>query len=318
MITFSPSWVRTSSVNAARQELVEAEVVAEVLARAGRQLEAQAERVGVGLGVAQLEQLGQRGGRDLDDRLAGRGAVGRAVRAEAGEGTHRGPRLPATPACANLSPRDRRQPQSHPLRLLRQPRHRHRQVRRLPDHRRRRACSPRPSTRSPTPATRRCCCSAASGRARPPTASTRSATAASATSGRSSSPSCCSRWAACSPSTRASRSSATRTRSRTSASPSASSSFAIVLESFSLRTAYREASHHKGADTTWWHVAAPLEAARAAGRAARGHRRRDRPVLRPRAACSSPTSPTSPAGTPSARSPSASCSSSSPSCWPSR
>ena len=56
---------------------------------------------------------------------------------------------------------------------------------------------------------------------------------------------------------------------------------AIVLESISLRTAYKEAGHVKGDDVAWWTLAAQVQATRAAGRAARGHRRRDRPVLRP-------------------------------------
>ena len=75
------------------------------------------------------------------------------------------------------------------------------------------------------------------GQARRPTPSTRSATAASATSGRSSSPSCCSASAGCSPSTRASRSCSTRTRSRSLGVAVVILLFAVVLESWSLRTA---------------------------------------------------------------------------------
>ncbi len=59
-----------------REVLVEAEVVAEGLAGPGRDLQAQPELGGLGLGVAQLEQLGQRVRRDLDDRLADRGRLG--------------------------------------------------------------------------------------------------------------------------------------------------------------------------------------------------------------------------------------------------
>ena len=57
--------------------------------------------------------------------------------------------------------------------------------------------------------------------------------------------------------------------------------FAIALETVSLRTAYKEASHVKGADVPLGQVAAQVQVAGAARRAARGHRRRDRPVLRP-------------------------------------
>ena len=68
-----------------RQVLVEAEVVAEVLTGRGGDLQAQTELVGVGFGVAQLDELGEGGRRDLDDRLAPcRGGGG----AQAFEGTH--------------------------------------------------------------------------------------------------------------------------------------------------------------------------------------------------------------------------------------
>ena len=69
------------------------------------------------------------------------------------------------------------------------------------------------STRSPTPATRCCCWSAASGRSAAPRPSTRSASAASGTSTASSSRSCCSRSAACSRSTRRTTSGTSRTAS---------------------------------------------------------------------------------------------------------
>ena len=58
--------------------------------------------------------------------------------------------------------------------------------------------------------------------------------------------------------------------------------FAICLETFSLRTAYREAKHAQGPGESWWQYIRTREVARAPRRAARGHRRRDRPVLRPR------------------------------------
>ena len=57
--------------------------------------------------------------------------------------------------------------------------------------------------------------------------------------------------------------------------------FAICLETFSLRTAYREAKTHKDPGESWWTVHPPREVARAPGRPARGHRRRDRPVHGP-------------------------------------
>ena len=97
-----------------------------------------------------------------------------------------------------------------------------------------------------------------------------------ATSGRSSSRSCCSAWAACSRSSRASRSCAIRTSSRTSASRSACCVFAIVLERFSFRTALVESqpSARPADDLVAVHPA--HEEPRAAGRAARGHRRADR------------------------------------------
>ncbi len=58
-----------------RQVLVEAEVVPEVLARSRREGQAEPELVGVGFLVTHLDQLGERGGRDRDDRLARGGAV---------------------------------------------------------------------------------------------------------------------------------------------------------------------------------------------------------------------------------------------------
>ena len=58
------------------QVLVERQVVAEVLAGRRRDGQAQSELVGLGLVVAQLDQLVERLGRDRDDRLAGGGATG--------------------------------------------------------------------------------------------------------------------------------------------------------------------------------------------------------------------------------------------------
>ena len=53
-----------------REVLVEAQVVAELLAGPRGDLEAQPELVGVGLVVAQLDAAWPARGRDLDDRLA--------------------------------------------------------------------------------------------------------------------------------------------------------------------------------------------------------------------------------------------------------
>ena len=233
----------------------------------------------------------------------------------------------ASPVCQPCSRAGRRLCQPWPVQegsrkaiiaaFFAEPRDRHRQVRRVPASPRRRACSPKPRTRWPTPATRRCCSSAASGRRSGPTTRTRSDTDASATSGRSSWRSCCSAWVGCSRSTRASRRSATPTRPRTCRSRSASSCFAIVLESYSLRTAVVEARHVKSPDTSWWQfirrtkspelpvvlledVGAEIGLFLALTGVLLAH------------------SPTSPAGMRSARSRSACCSSSSPSCSPSR
>ena len=63
---------------------------------------------------------------------------------------------------------------------------------------------------------------------------------------------CCSRWAGCSPCTRASRSCVTRTRSRASPSRSRILLIAIALESWSLRTAVRESRHVKSPSISWW------------------------------------------------------------------
>ena len=52
------------------EELLEPELVAEVLAGSGRDLDAQTELVGVGFLVAQLLQLGERRVGDLDDQFA--------------------------------------------------------------------------------------------------------------------------------------------------------------------------------------------------------------------------------------------------------
>ena len=97
--------------------------------------------------------------------------------------------------------------------------------------------------------------------------------------------------------------------------PSPSSSCSSPSSSSRSRCAppYQEANKHKARRTCrGGGTSAPIEGTRAAGRAARGRRRRDRPADGPRRACSSPTSPASHAGTPSARSASASCSSPSP------
>ena len=57
------------------------------------------------------------------------------------------------------------------------------------------------------------------------------------------------------------------------------SSIAIVLESFSLRTAVKECNHVRG-KRSWVAVRAPRQGARAARRAARGRRRAHRPGVR--------------------------------------
>ena len=49
--------------------------------------------------------------------------------------------------------------------------------------------------------------------------------------------------------------------------------FAFVLESFSLRTAVRESRPLQGPSSRWWRFIHSLAPARAAGGAARGHRR---------------------------------------------
>ena len=119
----------------------------------------------------------------------------------------------------------------------------------------RRRCWPSRSTRWPTRATR-CCCSSAAERASAPgdARTTRSGSAASATSTRSSSRSCCSASAACSRCTRRTTS-ATRSTTviRTSCSratgggsPSSCCVVAIVMESFSFRTAIVESNHVRG------------------------------------------------------------------------
>ncbi len=87
------------------------------------------------------------------------------------------------------------------------------------------------------------------GQARANRADISSVSATSATSGRSSSPSSCSAWVACSPCTRASRSCSIRTRPATSSSPSPSCSRAMVLETFSLRTAISEVESHQAQGT---------------------------------------------------------------------
>ena len=120
------------------------------------------------------------------------------------------------------------------------------------------------------------------GRSGEPPPTTRSATGASATSGRSSSPLVL--FLArrrCSPSTRASRSCATRTSRESLGWPSASCSVAMVLEGFSLRTAVHEAQPVARARARGWRFIRRSQVARAPGRAARGLGRADRPVPRP-------------------------------------
>ena len=137
-------------------------------------------------------------------------------------------------------------------RAARQRRHRRRQVRRLPHHRlgldagRERPLGRRLGQPGAAAARR-----PARRRRRPPP-TTRSATAASATSGRSSWRSSCSAWAACSPSTRASRRSATRTSSSRSRSPSSSSWWRSC--SRRSRSAPRSSSRRKVKDpqVSWW------------------------------------------------------------------
>ena len=180
----------------------------------------------------------------------------------------------------NIRPHAGGQPQGHHRRVRRQRGHRRRQVRRLPPHRARRRCWPRRCTRSPTPATRACSSSAATGPGRRPRPTTPSATGGSATSGRSSWPSSSSAWARCSPSTRAIE----KLR------------HPHELESVPHRRRH-PAGGHRPRDVLVAHrdqgeqprpgrpgrggVHPPVEGPRAAGRPARGHRRRGRPRPRP-------------------------------------
>ena len=90
---------------------------------------------------------------------------------------------------------------------------------------------------------------------------------------------------------------------------------AIVLESFSLRTAVREANAVRG-ERELVVLRAPLEEPRAARRAARGRRRADRARLRAARASASRSRPASRASTRSAASRSACCSPRSPWCSP--
>ena len=122
-------------------------------------------------------------------------------------------------------------------------------------------CSPRRSTRSPTPATRCCCWSAAAGPSARRRPSTRSASAATATSTPSSSRSCCSASVACSPSTRACTSSSTPRQLESPAWAIGVLVVAIVLEGFSLRTAIKETDEVKSPQESYWrfirHARAP-------------------------------------------------------------
>ena len=161
------------------------------------------------------------------------------------------------------------------------------------------ACSPRPRTPSPTPATRGCCCSAANepGKARP-TSSIRSATGASGTSGRSSSPSCCSRWVALF----ALYEGISKLRH-----PHETENLCIAVGILAVRDRARVVSRcarpsaraepRQTARRLVVDVHPHREVAGAARRAARGHRRRDRPVLRPLRRPDRPRSPTTPGGT---------------------
>ena len=64
-----------------RQVLLETELVPEVLAGSRHDLETQAELIGIGFFGAQLDELGEGGLGDLDDRFAG----GRLVSRQAGK-----------------------------------------------------------------------------------------------------------------------------------------------------------------------------------------------------------------------------------------
>ena len=184
------------------------------------------------------------------------------------------------------------------------------QVRRVRCSPARRRCWPRRSTRSPTPATRAAACSAARGRAGPPTRSTRSATARCATSGRSSSRSCCSASAACSRSSKASRSCIhpheledPRMGDRRAARRDGAGGVLVP------HRAAREPTEARAGESMVA-VHPPHEEPRAPGRAARGHRRA-RSGSRSRSSASrSPSVIDEAAGTASAASRSACCSSS--------
>ena len=83
--------------------------------------------------------------------------------------------------------------------------------------------------------------------------------------------------------------------------------FAVALEGYSLRTAYKEANRLRPPDDGLVPLDPQLEAARAAGRAARGQRGTGRPGVRAVRRDPGPLSPATHAGTPWARSPSGCC-----------
>ncbi len=82
---------------------------------------------------------------------------------------------------------------------------------------------------------------------------------------------------------------------------------AIGLETFSLRTAVREANHVKPKEMGWWEFIRTSKQPELTCCAARGHRRRDRPLPRTLRSLAGRRSLTIPGGTRSARSRSGSC-----------
>ena len=167
-------------------------------------------------------------------------------------------------------------------------------------HRLGRRCSPRPCTRWPTPATRRLlllggASAANAGRRR----CTRSATAASATSGRSSCP-----LRAVHPRRRCSRiyegieKLLQPARARVGRLGASASCWSPSCSSRS-RSAPRcaRAARRRRARSAWWRFIRRSEGARAAGRAARGPRRADRPRRSRSSASASRRSPATPRGT---------------------
>ena len=75
-VTPSPVCVRTSSVNAALVTTSKDKVVLEVLTGLADDLQAQAETIGIGFGVAQRGQFGDGRGSDRDDLVSGVGGEG--------------------------------------------------------------------------------------------------------------------------------------------------------------------------------------------------------------------------------------------------